>query len=134
MAKLIYETTLLVCSSCVIFTGTLSAVLLMLIWPNDRILGLSTRSVIAVSDFFFSFFPKHNYTHCTILPTFYFEFEISSYSIDNYVMMMQMRIVIIIIIMALKMIMMIHLSLTFTHLSNGAEKPPHPSNKDVFEK
>nr|XP_046913997.1 uncharacterized serine-rich protein C215.13-like [Dermatophagoides farinae] len=46
--KLIYETTLLVCSSCVIFTGTVSAVLLMLIWPQDRILGLSTRLVIGL--------------------------------------------------------------------------------------
>ncbi|KAH9416034.1 hypothetical protein DERP_000530 [Dermatophagoides pteronyssinus] len=44
--KLIYETTLLVCSSCVIFIGTVAAVLLMLIWPQDRILGLSTRLVI----------------------------------------------------------------------------------------
>lgn len=50
MGKILYETTLLVCSSCVIFTGTVSAVLLMLAWPNDRILGLSTRMVIGVSD------------------------------------------------------------------------------------
>lgn len=47
--KKIFETTLLVCSSCVIFSGTVSAVLLMLAWPNDRILGLSTRLVITVS-------------------------------------------------------------------------------------
>lgn len=47
--KKIFETTLLACSSCVIFSGTVSAVLLMLAWPNDRILGLSTRLVITVS-------------------------------------------------------------------------------------
>ena len=48
MAKIVYESIVIIFTSSVIFASTLSSVLLVLLWHDDQILGIDTNLAIGV--------------------------------------------------------------------------------------